>query len=413
MVDYKIKDIKLAGQGKRQLGWAESHMDALMSIKHEVKDLPLEGIRIAALLHVTKESGVLMRVLKGFGADISLAASNPLSTQDEVAAALAEEGMRVYAWRGESSQDYYQGIDKMLSAKPNFIIDDGGDMHAMMHEKYKDVKVLGGTEETTTGVTRLKAMEQEGIIRYPIIAINNAFTKYLFDNRIGTGQSTFDGILRATNLLIAGRCVVVAGYGWVGRGIATRARGAGARVVVTEVEPLRALEAAMEGFEVMPMERAAPIGDVFITATGDMKVIRKEHMLKMKEGAIMANSGHFDVEVDVKGLGSVTKSSLQIRDNLEEHTLTNGRRIYLLSEGRLVNLASAEGHPSEVMDLSFSNQALAIMHIVRNKLKPGLYDVPPEIDKRVASLKLSGMEIDIDTLTEEQRKYISQWKYGT
>lgn len=413
MADYKVKDIALAEHGEKQLEWAEGHMPSLMKIKADTDGKPLKDLRVAALLHVTKETGVLMRVLKSFGAEVWLAASNPLSTQDDIAAALAKEGIHVFAWKGESSDDYYKGIDTMMAAKPNFIMDDGGDMHAIIHEKYKNLKIIGGTEETTTGVTRLRAMDQEGVLMYPVIAINNAFTKYLFDNRIGTGQSTIDGVLRATNVLVAGKVAVVAGFGWVGRGIASRLRGAGARVIVTEVAPLKALEAAMDGYEVMKMSEAAKLGEIFITGTGDMGVIRKEHMLSMKEGSLMANSGHFDVEVDVKDLKSITKKTKNVRDNLVAHTLTNGRTIYLLAEGRLVNLASAEGHPSEVMDLSFSNQALSVLHIVKSKLKPKFYDVPEDIDAKIAAIKLDSMGIKIDSLTPEQKEYMSQWRYGT
>ncbi|MCQ4345439.1 MAG: adenosylhomocysteinase, partial [Sulfolobaceae archaeon] len=370
---------------------------------------------LSAVLHVTKETGALVRTLMAGGAEVSLAGSNPLSTQDDVAAALAEEGVRVFAWKGETVEEYWQNIREILKVKPDVVMDDGADLHALIHESYPDLRPLGGTEETTTGVLRLKAMEEQGVLRYPVIAVNNAFTKYLFDNRIGTGQSTVDGILRATNLLIAGKIAVVAGYGWVGRGIAWRLRGMGARVIVTEVSPLRALEAVMDGFDVMPMTRAAEIGDLFVTATGNTKVIRADHFLKMKDGAVLANAGHFNVEIDVEGLERLAVSKRNVRPYLDEYVLPNGRRLYLLAEGRLVNLAAAEGHPSEVMDLSFSNQALSVEYLVKKgkELERKVYNVPQEIDEQVAWLKLRGMGIGIDQMTEEQKEYVKQWRYGT
>ncbi|MGC9104867.1 MAG: adenosylhomocysteinase [Thermoprotei archaeon] len=416
MADYRVKDIKLADQGRKQLEWAELHMPALMEIRKRFeKEKPLKGLKISAVLHVTKETGVLVRTLIAGGAEVALAGSNPLSTQDDVAAALAEEGVKVFAWKGESEKEYWDNIREILKYNPDVVMDDGADMHALIHQEYQDLKVLGGTEETTTGVTRLKAMEEQGVLRYPVIAVNNAFTKYLFDNRIGTGQSTIDGILRATNVLLAGKVAVVAGYGWVGRGIAWRLRGMAARVIVTEVSPLRALEALMDGFDVMPMSKVAEIGDIFVTATGNTKVIRAEHFLKMKDGAILANAGHFNVEIDVAGLERLAVSKRTIRPFLEEYTLPNGRRLYLLAEGRLVNLASAEGHPSEVMDLSFSNQALSVEYVAKNwsKLERKVYNVPQEIDEEVARLKLKGMGIELDEMTEEQREYMKQWRYGT
>jgi adenosylhomocysteinase len=415
-MDYKVKDLSLAEQGKKQIEWAEMHMPALMEIRKQFeKEKPLKGIRISAVLHVTKETAVLVKTLKIGGAEVALAGSNPLSTQDDVAAALVEEGIHVFAWRGENEKDYYDNIREILKYEPQIVMDDGGDLHAYIHENMKDLQILGGTEETTTGVIRLKAMEEEKVLRYPVIAVNNAFTKYLFDNRIGTGQSTIDGILRATNILIAGKIVVVAGYGWVGRGIANRMRGMGARVIVVEASPLRALEAVMDGFDVMPMSKAAEIGDIFVTATGNINVITKEHIMKMKDGAILANSGHFNVEIDVKGLREVAKSVRNIRPYLDEYTLPNGKRVYLLADGRLVNLAAAEGHPSEVMDLSFSNQALSVRHLVQNrdKLEKKVYNVPQEIDETVAMLKLKSMGIEIEKLTAEQIEYMKQWRYGT
>jgi adenosylhomocysteinase len=414
--EYKVRDIRLAEQGRRQLEWAELHMPALMEIRRRFeREKPLKGIKISAVLHVTKETGALVRTLMAGGAEVSLAGSNPLSTQDDVAAALAEEGVRVFAWKGETVEEYWQNIREVLKVKPDVVMDDGADLHALIHESYPDLRPLGGTEETTTGVLRLKAMEEQGVLRYPVIAVNNAFTKYLFDNRIGTGQSTVDGILRATNLLIAGKVAVVAGYGWVGRGIAWRLRGMGARVIVTEVSPLRALEAVMDGFDVMPMTRASEIGDLFVTATGNTKVVRADHFLKMKDGAVLANAGHFNVEIDVEGLERLAVSKRNVRPYLDEYVLPNGRRLYLLAEGRLVNLAAAEGHPSEVMDLSFSNQALSVEYLVKKgkELERKVYNVPQEIDEQVARLKLRGMGIEIDQMTEEQKEYVKQWRYGT
>ena len=416
MSEYKVRDIRLAEQGRRQLEWAELHMPALMEIRRRFEsEKPLKGIKVSAVLHVTKETGALVRTLMAGGAEVSLAGSNPLSTQDDVAAALAEEGVRVFAWKGETVEEYWQNIREVLKVKPDVVMDDGADLHALIHESYPDLRPLGGTEETTTGVLRLKAMEEQGVLRYPVIAVNNAFTKYLFDNRIGTGQSTVDGILRATNLLIAGKVAVVAGYGWVGRGIAWRLRGMGARVIVTEVSPLRALEAVMDGFDVMPMTRAAEIGDLFVTATGNTKVVRADHFLKMKDGAVLANAGHFNVEIDVEGLERLAVSKRNVRPYLDEYVLPNGRRLYLLAEGRLVNLAAAEGHPSEVMDLSFSNQALSVEYLVKKgkELERKVYNVPQEIDEQVAWLKLRGMGIEIDQMTEEQKEYVKQWRYGT
>lgn len=414
-MDYKVKDLSLAEQGKKQIEWAELHMPALMEIRKQFEaEKPLKGIRISAVLHVTKETAALVKTLKAGGAEVALAGSNPLSTQDDVAAALVEEGIRVFAWKGEKENDYYNNIKEIMKYEPQIVMDDGGDLHAYIHENYSG-KIIGGTEETTTGVIRLKAMEEEKVLKYPVVAVNNAFTKYLFDNRIGTGQSTIDGILRATNILIAGKVAVVAGYGWVGRGIAQRLRGMGARVIVVEVSPLRALEAVMDGFDVMPMSKAAEIGEIFVTATGNINVINKEHFLKMKDGAILANSGHFNVEINVKGLREIAKQVRTIRPYLEEYTLDDGKRIYLLADGRLVNLAAAEGHPSEVMDLSFSNQALSVKYLIENKdkLEPKVYNVPQEIDETVAMLKLRGMGIELEPMTKEQIEYMKQWRYGT
>ncbi len=412
---YKVKDLSLAEQGKLKIEWAEMHMPVLMSLRKMCnKEKIFEGLRISAVLHVTKETAVLVRSLKYCGAEVYLAGSNPLSTQDDVAAALVLDGINVYAWKGESEDEYWWAIRKVIEeGNPNIVIDDGGDLHATIHREYPNIaeKIIGGTEETTTGVIRLKAMEKEGVLKYPVIAVNDAYTKFLFDNRYGTGQSTVDGILRATNVLLAGKVVVVAGYGWVGRGIAMRMRGMGARVVVTEVDPLRALEAVHDGYNVMTMDEAAKIGDIFVTATGNIHVIRKEHILKMKDGAILANAGHFNVEIDVKALEELAVSKRRIRPYVDEYKLPDGRRIYLLAEGRLVNLVAAEGHPSEVMDMSFSNQFLSVKYLVENKgkLEPKVYRVPIELDKEVARRKLEAMGIKIDQLTEEQKRYLQSW----
>ncbi len=415
-MDYKVKDIKLAEQGERQLEWAEMHMPALMEIRKELaKRKPLKGLKIAAVLHVTKETGVLARTLKDAGAEVYLAGSNPLSTQDDIAAALAKEGMSVFAWRGQGNEDYYKNMESVISIKPDILMDDGADLNALAHGKHKNLKIMGSTEETTTGVNRLKVLEKSGKLRYPVIAVNNAKTKYLFDNRYGTGQSTIDGILRATNILIAGKCAVVVGYGWVGRGIAMRLNGFGARVIVTEVDPFRALEATMDGFEVMTIDKAAALGEIFVTATGNKWTITTAHMKKMKNGAILCNSGHFDVEIDVDGLEKMAKAKKEIRHNTMEYTLDNGRNIYLLAGGRLVNLGAAEGHPSEVMDMSFCNQALSAVCIAERykSLDNKVYDVFAEIDERVAVQKLSSMGIITDKITDVQKKYMNEWEVGT
>lgn len=413
MEGYRVKDLSLAGEGKVQLDWAEMHMPVLVKLRESRREArPLEGYRVSAVLHVTKETGVLMRTLKAWGAEVYLAASNPLSTQDPVAAALVEEGIHVYAWRGMSSEEYFWAIRTVAEARPHLVIDDGGDLHVILNKEMRDVAegVIGGAEETTTGVIRLRALEKEGALLYPVIAVNNALTKFMFDNRYGTGQSTVDGILRATNILLAGKVAVVAGYGWVGRGIALRLRGMGARVIVTEVDPIRALEAVMDGFDVMPMIEAARVGDIFVTATGNRDIIRHEHIEVMKDGAILANSGHFNVEVNIGDLESLAVSKRTIRNYVTEYRLRDGRRLYLLAEGRLVNLVAAEGHPSEVMDMSFSNQALALLYLLQNrsKLEARVYEVPRSQDEEVARLKLESMRIRIDELTEEQKRYLSQ-----
>ena len=408
-MDYLVKDIGLAERGRNLLKWAEDHMPVLMEIrKRFTVEKPLKGIKIGACLHVTKETGVLMRTLKAAGASIALAASNPLSTQDEVAAALAVDGINVYAWKGESKEEYYNCITMVLKHKPLITMDDGADLVTELHSGKWDFKVVGGTEETTTGVMRLRAMADRGVLRYPIIAVNNAETKWDFDNVYGTGQSTIDGILRATNVLLAGKKFVIAGYGHCGRGLANRARGMGARVIIVEVDPIKALKAVMDGFDVMPMEEAAKMGEIFVTATGNKNVIRKEHFENMKDGAILANTGHFNVEIDLKGLEELKVDKVKIRESVEEYLLKNGRKLYLLAEGRLVNLAAAEGHPSEVMDMSFANQALSVEYLLKNvgNMKAAVYDVPREIDETVAKLKLQMMGIRIDTMTDEQLSYI-------
>jgi adenosylhomocysteinase len=417
MEQFQVKDKSLAPQGKLQIEWAAAHMPVLSQIrKRFIKEKPFKGFTLGACLHVTKETAVLVETLVDGGAKVVLCGSNPLSTQDDVAAALAKEGVHVFAWRGQNTKEYYDCIDKVLDFEPEITLDDGADLVGTLHSKRPTQlkKVKGGTEETTTGVVRLRAMEKDGSLKYAIIAVNDAYTKYLFDNRYGTGQSTMDGILRATSVLIAGKNFVVGGYGWCSRGIAMRAQGMGANVIVTEIQPTRALEAAMNGLRVMPMAEAAPIGDIFVTATGDINVIRKEHLQKMKDGAIMCNSGHFNVEISIPDLESLTKAKRTMRPNMEEYTLKDGRKLFLLAEGRLVNLAAAEGHPSEVMDMSFANQALCAESLVKEgKKQPKVYTVPKEIDEGVAELKLKSMGINIDKLTPEQQKYLSTWEMGT
>jgi len=414
---FRIKDPSLAAKGSLLVEWASRHMPVVDQIKRRfMREQPLRGVMIGACLHVTKETAVLVRTFTAGGADVALCGSNPLSTQDEVAAALAEEGLSVYAWRGETTEEYYWCVNKVIDHTPQITLDDGADLVSTIHLKRSEAlkNVKGGTEETTTGVMRLRAMEKAGALKYPIIAVNDAYTKYLFDNRYGTGQSTIDGIVRATNVLLAGKNFVVCGYGWCGRGLAHRARGMGANVIVTEVDPIKALEAAMDGFQVMSMDKAAQIGDIFVTVTGNIGVIRKEHMLKMKDGAVLANSGHFNVEISIPDLESASSSKRALRPHLEEYSLQDGRRLYLLAEGRLVNLASAEGHPSEVMDMSFANQALCVEYLVKErKMEPRVYSVPKQIDELVARLKLAAIGVEIDELMEEQRRYIATWEAGT
>jgi len=437
VADYKVKDLGLADEGRLKVYWSRKHMPVLALIRKRFKaEAPLKGLRIGACLHVTKETAVLVETLMAGGAEVCLAPCNPLSTQDDVAAYLAETGVNVYAWRGMTREDYYWAIGKVAAARPHITMDDGGDLVSLLHAVYYGddtfaariarekvgldtaafaTGILGGTEETTTGVMRLRAMAREGRLLYPVIAVNDSKTKFMFDNRYGTGQSALDGIMRATNILIAGKKVVVAGYGWVGRGIASRARGLGAHVIVTEVDPIKALEAVYDGFEVMPMMEAARIGDIFITATGDKAVIRKEHFQAMKDGAILANAGHFNVEVSIDDLKELAVEVRKIREHVDEYILRDGRSLYLLGEGRLVNLVAAEGHPSEVMDMSFSNQALAVEYIKNNagKLERAVYTLPGEIDVEIARLKLKSLGIRIDELTEEQRRYLSSWREGT
>ena len=418
-MNYHIKDESLAEAGKLRIEWAAQSMPVLNLIRERFsREKPLEGIRLGACLHVTTETAALCQTLKAGGAEVYLCASNPLSTQDDVAASLVvNDRIPVFAIKGEDNDTYYDHLRAVIDSRPQITMDDGADLVSTLHQERKELlsEIIGGTEETTTGVIRLRAMAADGVLHYPIIAVNDADTKHLFDNRYGTGQSTIDGIIRATNRLIAGSIFVVSGYGWCGKGVAMRAKGHGARVVITEVDPLRALEAVMDGFEVMPIKDAAVMGDFFCTVTGDIHVIRKEHFLSMKDGAIVANSGHFNVELDIDSLQEVSEASRTIRPFVEEYSLKNGRRIYVLGEGRLINLAAAEGHPSSVMDMSFANQALCSEHMVKTaeKLENTVYGVPKEIDREIARLKLSSMNIDIDSLTGEQEKYLSSWEMGT
>jgi len=414
-----VKDLSLAEEGLKRIEWASADMPVLAQIRERFsKEKPFKGMRISACLHVTTETANLMITLKEGGAQVYLTASNPLSTQDDVAAALVKYfGIPVFAIRGEDRETYYKHLRAVIQKEPHIVIDDGADLITTLHKEYPHIaqKVLGGMEETTTGVIRLRAMAREGVLKFPVIAVNDAYTKHMFDNRYGTGQSTIDGILRATNRLLAGSYFVVAGYGWCGKGVAMRARGMGAIVIVTEVDPIKALEARMDGHLVMPMSEAAKLGDFFVTVTGNIHVIREEHFRVMKDGAIVANAGHFNVEIDIPALEKLAKKKRRIRPHVDEYTLPDGRRIYVLAEGRLVNLAAAEGHPASVMDMSFSNQALCAEYIKENhdKLENKVYKVPEEIDRTVASLKLKALNIQIDELTEEQKKYLSSWEMGT
>lgn len=418
-MDYDVKDLSLAQKGQLRIEWANQSMPVLNLIKRRfAREKPLKGVRLGLCLHVTTETASLVRTLKAGGGQVFLCASNPLSTQDDVAAALVKnDKVPTFSIKGEDNKTYYQHINSVLDARPMITMDDGADLVSTLHSERPSLvkEVIGGTEETTTGVIRLKAMAADKALKYPVIAVNDANTKHLFDNRYGTGQSTLDGIIRATNRLVAGSVFVIAGYGWCSRGLAMRAEGLGANVVITEVDPLRALEAVMDGHRVMPIAEAAEIGDFFCTLTGDINVIRREHFLTMKSGAIVANSGHFNVELDLPGLEKIAKKRRQIRDFVEEFTLKNGRRVYILGEGRLINLAAAEGHPSSVMDMSFANQALAAEYIVKNKkeFSLGVYPVPKEMDEEIARLKLKAMGVKIDTLTKEQKHYLSSWEMGT
>lgn len=417
-MDFDIKDISLAEEGYRRILWAYEDMPVMKIIREKFKkEKPLKGVKISAALHVTTETANLMITLKEGGAEVYLCASNPLSTQDDVASSLVKHfEIPVFAIKGEDRDTYYSHIKSVLVKKPNITMDDGADLVSTLHSEMRELvdNIIGGTEETTTGVIRLRAMERDNVLLYPIIAVNDAMTKHMFDNRYGTGQSTIDAIIRSTNRLLAGKYFVVSGYGWCGKGVAMRAKGMGARVIVTETDPIKALEAVMDGFEVMPMSKAAEIGDFFVTVTGNKNVITIEHIMKMKDGAIISNSGHFDVEIDVKSLEQVSTSKKEIKRGVIEYTLKN-KKVYLLGEGRLVNLANAEGHPSSVMDMSFANQALSCEFLVKNheKLERRVYPVPKEIDEEIARLKLKSMGIEIDTLSEEQKKYLSSWTEGT
>jgi adenosylhomocysteinase len=418
-MDHDVKDLSLAEKGRRRIEWALCAMPVLRLIEERfTRERPLKGIRVSACLHVTSETANLMRTLRAGGAEIRLCASNPLSTQDDVAASLVKDfGIPTFAIKGEDKDTYYRHINAALDLKPNLTMDDGADTIGVIHSQRTDLigDVIAGTEETTTGVIRLKSMEKAGVLKYPIIAVNDADTKHLFDNRYGTGQSTVDGILRATNLLLAGKRFVVCGYGWCGRGVAMRARGAGANVVVVESDPLKALEAVMDGYTVLPILEAARQGEVFVTVTGNIHIIRKEHFEAMRDGAVVCNSGHFNVEIDIPALESLAVEHSPIREQVEEYRLRDGRRIYLLGEGRLINLAAAEGHPASVMDMSFANQALGSEYAVKNRgrLEKKVYRVPHAIDAEIARLKLESMGVRIDALTEEQRKYLESWEMGT
>jgi adenosylhomocysteinase len=418
-MDFDIKDQGLAEKGRLRIEWAAQSMPVLRSIKERFAvEKPLKGIRMAACLHVTTETATLAQTLKAGGAEVQICASNPLSTQDDVAASLVtHDGIPVFAIKGEDKDTYYRHIHAALAYSPQVTMDDGADLVTTIHSERKELLpgILGGTEETTTGVIRLRSMAEKGVLQYPIIAVNDADTKHLFDNRYGTGQSTVDGIIRATNRLLAGSNFVVSGYGWCGRGVAMRAAGMGARVMITEIDPLRALEAVMDGYQVMPMAEAAPLGDFFCTLTGDIRVLRREHFEVMKDGAIVCNSGHFNVEIDLDSLAELAVARRDIRDFVEEFTLRNGCRLYVLGEGRLINLAAAEGHPSSVMDMSFANQALCSEYMIKHaaNLKKQVYRVPTLIDKEIARLKLASMGIQVDVLTEEQEKYLHSWEMGT
>lgn len=415
-MNYDIADPALAAEGHRRIAWADRRMPVLASIRERFElERPLEGIRVAACMHVTTETAVLMRTLRAGGAEVALSASNPLSTQDDVAAALVHDGIPVFAIRSEDSETFYRHINAILDTEPHIVFDDGADTTTVLHRERTSQPILGGLEETTTGVLRLRAMAADGVLRYPVVAVNDSATKHLFDNRHGTGQSSLDGILRASNILFAGRTVVVAGFGDCGWGIARRAAGLGASVVVIEVDPIRALSAAMEGYRVMTAAEAAPVGDVFLTATGDIHIFRPEHFVAMKDNVILANAGHFDVELDLRGLDEMAVARREIRESLEEYELADGRRIIVVAEGRLVNLGAAEGHPADVMDMSFADQALAAEWLVDGgaELPPDVYTLPRELDENVARLKLAAMGASLEMLTEEQARYLESWEEGT
>ena len=422
MTDHDVKDLSQAAAGTLKIEWAEHSMPVLRQVRERfTKEQPLKGIRLGACLHVTTETAVLMITLKAGGAQVALCASNPLSTQDDAAAALVKEyGIPVFAQKGEDNKRYYGHLEAVLRTRPQVTMDDGADLISQLHGENNAgtslaAGVIGGTEETTTGVIRLRAMEKEGVLAFPVIAVNDADTKHLFDNRYGTGQSTIDGILRATNVLLAGKAVVVAGYGMCGRGVAARAHGMGARVIITETAPMRALEAVMDGYQVMPMAQAAEVGDIFVTVTGNLSVVRHEHFVKMKDGAILANSGHFNVEIDLESLAKLAQSRRAVRLFVEEFVVKGGKRIYVLGEGRLINLTAAEGHPAVVMDMSFANQALSAEYMVKHGkgLEKKVYVVPRDIDLEIARLKLASMDVQIDSLTPEQEAYLSSWTHGT
>jgi len=417
-MEHHVKDMSLVKKGRQRIEWADAEMPVLAKIRDRFsRERPLHGLRIAACLHVTTETANLMRTLVAGGAQVRVCASNPLSTQDDVAAALVEEQIAVFAIKGEDRDTYYRHINQALDFKPHVTMDDGADLVSTIHSDRTELlkEIVAGTEETTTGVIRLRAMAKDRALKYPIIAVNDAKTKHLFDNRYGTGQSTIDGLLRATNLLLAGKTMVVCGYGSCGRGLAMRARGMGAQVVVTEVSPLHALEATMEGYMVMPMAEAAKVGDIFITVTGNRSVLRKEHFEAMKDGAVLGNSGHFNVEIDIPALSDMASSTREMREFVQEYRMADGRRLYLLAEGRLLNLAAAEGHPAAVMDMSFANQALVAEYLAKSgqSLEPNVYTVPSDIDQTVARLKLEAMGVGIDELTLEQKKYLQSWEEGT
>ena len=415
-MNYDIADSSLAGEGHRRIAWAGRRMPVLAAIRERFEEeQPLDGVRVAACMHVTSETATLMYALRAGGASVVLCASNPLSTQDDVAAALVDDGIPVFAVRGEDSDTFYEHINAILDTEPHLVFDDGADTTTVLHRERTTQPILGGLEETTTGVLRLRSMAASGVLRYPVVAVNDSATKHLFDNRHGTGQSSLDGILRASNILFAGRTVVVAGFGDCGWGVARRAAGLGANVVVIEVDPIRALSAAMEGYRVMTAAEAAPIGDVFVTVTGDIHIFRPEHFMVMKDNVILANAGHFDVELDLKGLREMAVARREIRDNLEEFELADGRRIIVIAEGRLVNLSAAEGHPADVMDMSFADQALAAEWLIQvgEGLAPDVYVLPRELDESVARLKLEAMGASLETLTEEQAKYLESWEEGT